>query len=881
MFVVVLMSSLLAIIILIIAAVVYIINVISDSTDDADDSDTLPIESDHFLSYPNLSPIHMCHKGPTSQPNHNSNQSEGQLAENDEGMIGPLSSSENHSQSLPENRALTPQEAQDKCLLGSDKPEPSLSELTNVSNGAGKLDQVSQTSDNRPKEDVGKKRSSDDIWASSAATQKSIITERLGKPASKQIFDDFDPKEMEIGGTGLHWLRTRKTLDKLVRLGVPLNLTNDRGETALHVAVRKRKLQVLIGLLCHGAEVNRENYHGENAVIVACKLVDVYSCMLLLVFDTNFDKTDHAGYSARHHISAISDRHKSKSQVLNGSNLILAMLNELGAKRCPAGLTKLCTAGCSHDGNYNGNSYNRWPDFKHESLYKRHMFLDIIDEHKKEKSLKRRKLIGCADKNDSDKLRSRLLCVDGGGMRGIIVCQIMIEIEKYLKRPLISYFDWVGGTSAGAFVCCALCTGIPLFQLRRICFDVKDEVFSGSRPYNSKFLERVLKRTLGTTTRLNDVVGRKLAVTTVLADRDPCQLRFFRNYPSADDLLEHYGYKYDIYNNMSGHSIISVRKPLAMKSDESLGLLSSLSSDATQPSLPTHAADAMNLGRDVNQKSINTQQESKANKSQPDSQNSDLRSRKSCETNKHNKTTSKQTGEPTSGTSTTHEPTIDENERNPYVWQAVRASAAAPFFFKPYGPYLDGGIVSNNPTLDMMSEHQTFNTVREFLRRRVKSQSNDSIGESSKFEDTTRKITDPFAATLNEPLKKLDMVVSLGTGRGRVVGPREMFDFSQIVASIATVFSPVELIRSIRAARDLFRKLLQRSCQTEDHILDRAQSWCSSMKIPYFRINPPLAANMSIDDKRDEQLINAIWQAKLYMNAMKDQLEQLSQLLDS
>lgn len=427
-------------------------------------------------------------------------------------------------------------------------------------------------------------------------------------------------------------------------------------------------------------------------------------------------------------------------------------------------------------------------------------------------------------------------------MRGIIVCQIMIEIEKYLKKPLLSYFDWIGGTSAGAFVACALCVGTPLDQLRRICFDVKDEVFSGSRPYNSKFLERVLKRTLGATYRLSDIKDKRLAVTTVLADRDPCQLRFFRNYPSVDDLLESYGYKSDEFNNMSGHSIIAKVHSLKVKSDDSLGLLESLSSESTIDSaklenqLKASDHDAMTVNAPRVEDLLSDDPKSLGSVDQKGSMKVNLNS----------------------------DP-IDEFCRDPFVWQAVRASAAAPFFFKPYGPFLDGGIISNNPTLDMMSEQQAYNAVRRFLKIRL---------EGSELRNKVP------SACLDKPIKELDLVVSLGTGRGRVVGPHEIFDFSQVVASFATVFSPVELIRSIKAARNLFRKLMQRSCQTEDHILDRAQSWCSSLKIPYFRINPPLATNISIDDKRDEQLINAIWQAKLYMIAMKDQLMELKEILD-
>ncbi|VDN42640.1 unnamed protein product [Dibothriocephalus latus] len=46
------------------------------------------------------------------------------------------------------------------------------------------------------------------------------------------------------------------------------------------------------------------------------------------------------------------------------------------------------------------------------------------------------------------------------------------------------------------------------------------------------------------------------------------------------------------------------------------------------------------------------------------------------------------------------------------IWRAARASGAAPSYFRPCGPYLDGGLISNNPTLDILTEIQEMNLVR-------------------------------------------------------------------------------------------------------------------------------------------------------------------------
>lgn len=43
------------------------------------------------------------------------------------------------------------------------------------------------------------------------------------------------------------------------------------------------------------------------------------------------------------------------------------------------------------------------------------------------------------------------------------------------------------------------------------------------------------------------------------------------------------------------------------------------------------------------------------------------------------------------------------------MWRAGRASGAAPTYFKALGRFIDGGLISNNPTLDIMTEIHEYN----------------------------------------------------------------------------------------------------------------------------------------------------------------------------
>ncbi|XP_052223996.1 85/88 kDa calcium-independent phospholipase A2-like [Dreissena polymorpha] len=43
-----------------------------------------------------------------------------------------------------------------------------------------------------------------------------------------------------------------------------------------------------------------------------------------------------------------------------------------------------------------------------------------------------------------------------------------------------------------------------------------------------------------------------------------------------------------------------------------------------------------------------------------------------------------------------------------FIWESARSTSAAPSYFHPYNQFLDGGLMSNNPTLDILTEIHEF-----------------------------------------------------------------------------------------------------------------------------------------------------------------------------
>lgn len=144
---------------------------------------------------------------------------------------------------------------------------------------------------------------------------------------------------------------------------------------------------------------------------------------------------------------------------------------------------------------------------------------------------------GEASEKKVDQGRGRLLCMDGGGIRGLVLVQMLLEIERLAQTPIHHLFDWVAGTSTGGILALELGAGKTMKQCMCMYLRMKEQAFVGSRPYASDNLENLLKDTLGANTVMTDIKNPKLMITGVMADRKPVDLHLFRNYKSASDIL--------------------------------------------------------------------------------------------------------------------------------------------------------------------------------------------------------------------------------------------------------------------------------------------------------------------------------------------------------
>lgn len=49
--------------------------------------------------------------------------------------------------------------------------------------------------------------------------------------------------------------------------------------------------------------------------------------------------------------------------------------------------------------------------------------------------------------------------MDGGGIKGLVMTQMLFVLEEMLGKPIQECFDWISGTSTGGFLALMVCMG--------------------------------------------------------------------------------------------------------------------------------------------------------------------------------------------------------------------------------------------------------------------------------------------------------------------------------------------------------------------------------------------------------------------------------------
>lgn len=315
-------------------------------------------------------------------------------------------------------------------------------------------------------------------------------------------FSQLQAEDAVYGGTPLHWSKTAELCRFLLDKGCPVNYLSKTGESALHILTKRGRFEAAMVLLINGANANLQGQDGNTALHLAMKKDNMDLIKALIVFGADVEIHNDLGETP----GLIAARNSK------GPNrkILLDMLCSVGVQRC------LPPSPSSPPTN---SSKAKPPNTGLESL----MNIGTVGAMNKGTSE--------VDATNMDKKRmDRLLCLDGGGIKGLVLIQMLIALEREAGRPTRELFDWVAGTSTGGILALAIIHGKSMEYLRCLYFRMKEQVFKGSRPYESAPLEDFLKKEFGENTKMTDVKHPRVMVTSVLADRHPGELHIFRNY---------------------------------------------------------------------------------------------------------------------------------------------------------------------------------------------------------------------------------------------------------------------------------------------------------------------------------------------------------------
>lgn len=470
-------------------------------------------------------------------------------------------------------------------------------------------------------------------------------------------------------------------------------------------------------------------------------------------------------------------------------------------------------------------------------------------------------------KNKGKAKKDRLLCLDGGGIRGLVLVKQLMAMQDKLDRPVIEYFDWVAGTSTGGILALALSIGKSLHDCLCLYLRIKDQIFRGGRPYSNERFEAIIKDEIGEHLMMTSIPRPKLLITACLADRYPPGFHFFRNFhhPRAPELgliVRHPTATANVSADVASNAAAAISGGGFMQ--DTSGLKVSLSENEKQ------------LHRPLKPEEQPVWMAARATGAAP--------------------TFFRSAGIYLDGGLMANNPTLDAmSEIHDYIFETCAVKEKEKIEKQAAEELKAKGATSDRRSSVSFSQTTKFKDEEKRLKRRKKSVKNtDQDGTSEMGNKTSlsdENVVSPKLDAEKQQLEEVDrsrplgdenyvlgglatnmgVVVSLGCGRVPlefvescdIYRPESMWDLPKIVFGISS----------------FGRLIIEQAAGSEGRPVMRSRAWCESLGIPYYRFSPQLSEEIWIDCTVDETLVKLMWETQAYLVAHDDVVSELCDIL--
>lgn len=142
---------------------------------------------------------------------------------------------------------------------------------------------------------------------------------------------------------------------------------------------------------------------------------------------------------------------------------MVTLLRSVGATHCSE---KVFTPKSTNESGSDAGATNFQPD--HNKISQKYKELNDVVKTKRNKYQRTESSVVACEALDAlqqvDVYRMsngcKILCLDGGGVRGLVQIEMLRQIEQKTGKKIIDLFDWIVGTSTGGIIALALVYGM-------------------------------------------------------------------------------------------------------------------------------------------------------------------------------------------------------------------------------------------------------------------------------------------------------------------------------------------------------------------------------------------------------------------------------------